>query len=223
MPFPNEFPERCEQCAKSSGPILNRQCKICQELKFDECVLCDLNRRMQEPHNFKCHAYQPVLTIAKTSETKTPDFSGCLRRVDRQESFLKYLRSDKIKYKKALALQKLNHDPDGVFMELKYHFAWNVIHRKPVFRLSSDIFDFIYDRSLKCNELVRGFVNLLWPAPDHIHLYIESDGELSVDTMVQEIKEYLKNAILSELTAIKDELGTESIIWDETYFSETIG
>jgi hypothetical protein len=41
--------------------------------------------------------------------------------------------------------------------------------------------------------------------------------------MVQEIKEYLKNAILSELTAIKDELGTESIIWDETYFSETIG
>ena len=98
-----------------------------------------------------------------------------------------------------------------------------MIHRKPVFRLSSDIFNFIYARSLKCSELVRGFVNLLWLAPDHIHLYVESDGELSVETMIQEIKEYLKNAILSELPAIKDELGTESIIWDETYFSETIG
>jgi REP element-mobilizing transposase RayT len=178
---------------------------------------------MQDPNDFKCYAYQPVLTITKPSETKTPDFSGGLRRIDHQESFMKYLRSDKIQYKKALALQKLNHNPDGVFMELKYHFAWNVIHRKPIFHLSSDIFDFIHDRSLKCSELVRGFANLLWLAPDHIHLYVESDGELSVETMVQKIKEYLKNAILSELTAIKDELGTESIIWDKTYFSETIG
>ena len=223
MPFPNEFPERCEQCVKSYGPILNRQCKFCQELKFDECILCDLNRLMQAPESFKCHAYQPVLTIANPSETKTPDFSGGLKRIDRQKSFLKYLQSDKIKYKKALALQKLNDDPDGVSMELKYHFAWSVVHRKPVFRLSSDVFDFIYDRSLKCSELARGFVNLLWLAPDHIHLYVESDGDLSVETMIHEIKKYLKEAILSELTTIKDILGTESIIWDETYFAETIG
>jgi len=223
MPFPNELPERCEQCAKSSGPILNRKCKLCQELKLDECVLCDLNRLIQDLNDFKCHAYQPVLTIKKPSGTKTPDFSGDLRKIDYQDSFLKYLRSDKIQYKKALALQKLNHDPDGVFMEIKYHFVWNVSHRKPIFRPSSNIFDFIHGRSLKCSELVRGFVNLLWLAPDHIHLYVESNGELSVETMVEKIKEYLKNAILSELTAIKDELGTESIIWDETYFSETIG
>jgi len=223
MPFPNEFPERCKKCAKLSGPLLNRQCKFCRELKFDECILCDLNRRMQDPINFKCHAYQPVLTIIKQSETKTPDFSGDLKKIDYQESFRKYLQSDKLKYKKALALQKLNNDPDYVFMEIKYHFVWSVIHRKPVFRLNSDILDFVYDRSLKCSELVRGLINMLWLAPDHIHLYVESDGELSVETMVQEIKEYLKNAILSELTAIKDELGTERIIWDETYFAETIG
>jgi REP element-mobilizing transposase RayT len=178
---------------------------------------------MQDPINFECHAYQPVLTIIKQSKTKTPDFSGDLKKIDYQESFRRYLRSDKLRYKKALALQKLNNDPDYVFMEIKYHFVLNVIHRKPVFHLNSDIFDFIYDRSLKCSGLVRGLVNLLWLAPDHIHLYVESDGELSVETMVQEIKEHLKNAILSELPAIKDELGTESIIWDETYFSETIG
>jgi REP element-mobilizing transposase RayT len=223
MPFPDEFPERCKQCVKSIGPILNRQCKFCQELKFDECVLCDLNRLMQASHNFKCHAYQPVLTITDPSETKTPDFSGGLKKIDRQESILNYLRSDRIKYKNALALQKLNDDPDGVFMEIKYHFAWSVIHRKPVFRFSSDVFDFIYDRSLKCSELVRGSVNLLWLAPDHIHLYVESDGELSVETMVNEIKEYLNDAILSELTTVNDKLEMESTIWDKTYFAETIG
>jgi REP element-mobilizing transposase RayT len=163
------------------------------------------------------------LTITKSSGTKTPDFSGGLDRIKRQESFRKFLRSDKIKYKKALALQKLNSDPDGVFVKLKYHFAWNVIHRNPIFRHTNDIFDFVYDTSSKCNELVRGFVNLLWLAPDHLHLYVESDGELSVDTMIQDIKEYLQSAMLSESTVIKEEFGTENTIWDESYFSETIG
>ena len=223
MSFLNEFPERCQQCAKLSGPILNRKCKFCQELEFDERVLCDLNRSVQDHHDFKCHAYQPILTITKSSGTKTPDFSGGLDRIKRQESFRKFLLSDKIKYKKALALQKLNRDPDGVFVELKYHFAWNVIHRSPIFPPTNDIFDFVYDTSSKCSERVRGFVNLLWLAPDHLHLYVESDGELSVDTMVQEIKEYLQSAILSELTVIKKEFGMENTIWDGYYFSETIG
>ena len=106
MPFPNELPERCEQCAKSSGPILNRKCKLCQELKFDECVLCDLNRLMQDPNDFKCHAYQPLLTITKPSETKTHDFSGGLRRIDHQESFFKYLRYS-IKANKAAIIMEI--------------------------------------------------------------------------------------------------------------------
>lgn len=223
MLFPDDFPEKCGQCLKSFRQIPNTKCKFCQELKFDESVLCDLNRLVQSSHNFKCNAYQPVLTIVKQSGTKTSDFFEGSKRIERQESIQKYLQSDKIKYKKALALQKMKDDPDGVFMELKYHFAWNVIHRKPVFRIGRDVFDFIYERSLKCSELVGGFVNLLWLAPDHIHLYVESDGELSVETMVNEIKKYLKDAILSELTAIKDQLGTDSIIWDEAYFAETIG
>jgi len=223
MPFPDDFPEKCGKCVKSFRQIPNKQCKFCQELKFDESVLCDLNRLMQSSHNFRCHAYQPVLTIVNQPGKKPPDIFEGSKRIDRQESILKYLRSDKIKYKKALALQKMKDDPDGVFTELKYHFAWNVTHRKPVFRIGSDVFDFIYDRSLKCSGLVGGFVNLLWLAPDHIHLYVESDGELSVETMANKIKKYLKDAILSELTAIKDQFGTDSIIWDETYFTETIG
>ena len=149
MPFPDDFPEKCGQCVKSFRQIPNKQCKFCQELKFDESVLCDLNRLMQSSHNFRCHAYQPVLTIVNQPGKKPPDIFEGSKRIDRQESILKYLRSDKIKYKKALALQKMKDDPDGVFTELKYHFAWNVTHRKPVFRIGSDVFDFIYDRSLK--------------------------------------------------------------------------
>ncbi len=223
MTFSSDFPERCKQCAKSTGPILNRKCRLCQELEFDECVLCDLNRLAQNPLDFKCHAHQPILAITNSSEIKTPDFSGGLNKINRQKSFLKYLRSDKIKYKKALALQKLERDPDGVYVELKYHFVWNVINRRPVFHLTDDIFNDIYDTFLRCSELVGGFVNLLWLASDHLHLYVESDGELSVEKMVQEIKEYSKNSIFTDLTAIKEKVGTENIIWDESYYSETIG
>jgi REP element-mobilizing transposase RayT len=223
MPFLNELPEKCQQCAKLSGPILNKKCKFCQELEFDERVLCDLNRSVQDQQDFKCQAYQPILTITKSSGTKTPNLFGGLDRIKRQESYRKFLESDKIKYMKALALQKLNRDPDGVIVELKYHFVWNVIHRCPIFRHTNDIFDFVYETSLKCSELVRGFVNLIWLAPDHLHLYAESDGELSVDTMVQDVKEYLQNAILSELTFIKEEFGMENTIWDESYYSETLG
>jgi REP element-mobilizing transposase RayT len=52
---------------------------------------------------------------------------------------------------------------------------------------------------------------------------VESDGELSVEKIVQEIKEYSKNVILSEMTTIKEKVGTGNIIWDESYYSETIG
>lgn len=50
MPFPDDFPEKCGQCVKSFRQIPNKQCKFCQELKFDESVLCDLNRLMQSSH-----------------------------------------------------------------------------------------------------------------------------------------------------------------------------
>jgi REP element-mobilizing transposase RayT len=185
------------------------------------CVI--LTRLTQNSLDFKCHAHQPILAVTNSSGIKTPDFSGGLNGINRQKSFLKYLRSDKIKYKKTLALQKLDRDPDGVYVELKYHFVWNVIYRRPVFHLTDDIFDDIYDTFLRCSELVGGIANLLWLASDHLHLYVESDGELSVEKMVQEIKEYSKYAMLSELTSIKEKTGTGNIIWDESYYSETIG
>jgi len=139
-----------------------------------------------------------------------------------KESIQKFLQSDKIKYQKALALQKLKDDPNGVFIDIKYHFAWNVIHRKPVFKPTNETFDFFYDTFLKCNDLVGAFVSLLWLAPDHVHLYVNSDGERSVETMVQEIKRYSNKAILSGLNDIKERLNGIDL-WDVSYFSQTIG
>jgi REP element-mobilizing transposase RayT len=110
-----------------------------------------------------------------------------------------------------------------LFVDFKYHFAWNVIYRKPVFALPANIFDFVSDTFSKCSEMVGGFVDLLWLAPDHLHLYVESDGSNSVETIAQEMKRVSAAAILAEFSDLKASLDAQKDLWDKAYFVESIG
>ena len=223
MSVSNELPEKCHACAKSVVSNIPGKCKFCRELEFHEEVLCHLNRCIQNPVNFRCHAYQPRLKLASPSVKRVADLS-CRPTGDLQGTSLqKLLRQDKIKYERALALQKLERDPDGVYMELKYHLAWNVIYRGPVFMPNDDFFDFFHNTFLECSELVGGLVSLLGLAPDHVHLYLESDEKNSVETVVQEIKRFSKSALLSTFVDLKDGFEAGNELWDNAYFSETIG
>ena len=223
MSIPSEFPPKCLECAKLKGPILNRKCNLCQDLGFCESVLCDLNRCVQPPGDFGCYAFQPILKLAKPSGSEPPDLSGGLTHRPRRDSILELLRSDKIKYDTALALQKLGHDPDGVFVNIKYHLAWNVVERRPVFKRSNDYLILFHDTFSKCGEIVGGGARLLWLAPDHIHVYVESDGEKSVETIIHGLKQFSKRAIASQFHALGQGFGTGREIWDKAYFSETVG
>ena len=60
-------------------------------------------------------------------------------------------------------------------------------------------------------------------APDHIHVYVESDEELSVEKIAHRIKRFSNEAILKKFPYIKDTFGEGAGIWDEAYFVETIG
>jgi len=95
------------------------------------------------------------------------------------------MNSDKVKYQKALALQKLARDPDAVFVELKYHLAWM--------------------------------------APDHVHIYLESDGEKSIEKIVRKLKRVTSKSLLKKFPELKAKLDDGSGLWDEAYFSETLG
>jgi REP element-mobilizing transposase RayT len=223
MSIPCEFPPKCLECAKLKGPILNRKCNLCQDLGFCESILCDLNRCVQTLADFECHAFQPILKLAKPSGSEPPDLSGGLTHRPRQDSILELLRSDKIKYNTALALQKLGRDPDGVFVNIKYHLAWNVVERRPVFKRSDDYLVLFHDTFSKCGEIVGGGASLLWLAPDHIHVYVESDGEKSVETIIHGLKQFSKHAIVRQFHALGQQFGIGREIWDKAYFSETVG
>ena len=223
MSSSNELPAKCIECYKSTVSRFHRKCRFCNELEFEESVLCDLNRRVQDIADFQCHAFQPILRLVDEVITNVTKFDDGSTKKNRKISLVELLKSDKIKYERALALQKLDRDPEGVYVQLKYHFAWSISHRRAVFSPAEDFFGFVYDTFLGCGELVGGFVNLLYMAPDHIHVYVESDGELSVEELAHRIKGFSNKAILKKFPHIRDTFGGSAGIWDEAYFVETIG
>ena len=218
--FRNQFPVKCLECAKSSKPFIHVTCSFCQDLSFQEEVLCDLNRSTQNPTFFECHAFQPLLKLIASSGQETrPE-----RKVQAAEITLeKLLNSDKVKYQRALALQKLARNPDDVMLNIKYHFAWNVISRIPVFKEPASAIDFISNTITTCSEAVGGFACLLWLAPDHIHLYVESDGEVSPDNMAQKLKRLSEAQVIERFPDLIASPEVETGLWDEAYFVETIG
>ena len=216
-------PRKCFECAKFYRHQPHGTCRVCQDFRLDETLLCDLNRRIQNPDRFPCHAFQPLLkTAGPTGEARPLETKPNPPRSQLQ--FLRdFLKSDKIKYQKALALQKLEQDPDGFFINLKYHLLWNTAHRRQIFSPPKAYFEPLFDLFAGFGGLVGGSAALMWVAPDHIHFYVESDGEKSMEAIVKKLKPASSKAILKQLPEIQRKLDEGAGLWDKAYFLETIG
>ena len=220
MSSQNHFPEKCLACAKSSKPFIPGGCRFCQDLSFQEEVLCDLNRSTQDPGFFECHAFQPLLKLVASSrqEARTAPKVQSV-----EDSLEKLFDSDKVKYQRALALQKLTRNPDDIILDIKYHFAWNVIGRRPAFATPEPMIDYIGNAIATCSEAVGGLANLLWLAPDHIHLFVDSDGEVSPDNMAHELRRQTEVAILERFPDLIASTDVGAGLWGDAYFVETVG
>ncbi len=216
----DNFPVKCLECAKSSRPFIHGRCGYCRNLSFQEEVLCCLNRATQNPSSFECHAFVPLLKLVTSSGQENRPESI----VQHAEITIdKLLDTDKIKYQRALALQKLARYPDEVMLDIKYHFVWNVIGRRPAFAEPEPMIEFISDTITTCSEAVGGFASLMWLAPDHIHIYMESDGKVSPENIAQKLKRLSETPIIDQFRNVitSQEFGTG--LWDEAYFVETVG
>ena len=215
-----DLPARCQECAKSVRTFIHEGCSTCQKVSFEEDVLCYLNRSVQDPDSFECHAFQsgPRLSIVSRRggrpESKDQPAEAALDET---------LNSDKLKYRRALALQKLARDPDALMIYVQYHLAWNVAGRRPAFSEPATMLDFVIDTIAGCSDVVGGVAYLLWLAPDHIHVHVESDGEVSPDSMAKEIKRLSEAAILERFPDLVASSEAGQRLWDEAYFVETIG
>ena len=218
-----ELPAKCGECAKSDSSGFHRKCGLCRDLEFNESVLCELNRAVQDITDFECHAFEPILKAVSHEEERMAGTASPPLKRPQKGSYSGLLDSDKIKYQRALALQQLKRDPDGVFIQLKYHILWNVTQRIPVFNTAGNHVDVLYDIFFKSSETAVAFVHLLQLAPDHVHVFVESDGGLSIDEIIKRIKRFTRDAIKEEFPSINDKFEREQGIWDEAYFVETLG
>jgi REP element-mobilizing transposase RayT len=218
MPTSIEIPKKCHECRKYSRPISHGQCTFCQTLAFKERILCDLNRRVQPPGKFECFSFTPTLKLVGSSKQDELYASN-----GSTQTFQNFFESDRFKYQRALAVQKIKNDPDAVFIDIRYHLAWNVVHRRSSFPVPQNAFKMVNDAFFDSGTSVGSFVSLLWLAPDHVHVYLESDGEEALETIVQEIKRLSESSILVRASEIVINAVAGNNLWDRSYFAETIG
>jgi REP element-mobilizing transposase RayT len=217
------LPEICKKCAKLHPSSIHTACELCLDMRFPEEILCDLNRSAQNPSRFECFQFQPALRPVALSVIGIETFPE--RQMDEAiaDNFQALLNSDRLQYQRVLAVQRLQRNPDMVFLDLKYHLVWNVPARKPVFAHPADDINIFQDVFSTCTALVGGFVCVLWLAPDHIHLYVESDGEKSIDAVVRKLKRVSAAALNKNRSKRESQHKADRILWDNVYFVETIG
>jgi len=104
----NELPKECLECAKLETSKNHSSCHICHELGFLESVLCDLNRCVKDEADFQCHAFRHALRLVGAPEKEGLNLDGSFRDVSEREFSKDLFNSDKVKYARALALQKLS-------------------------------------------------------------------------------------------------------------------
>lgn len=187
---------------------------------FDEGNLCDLTRSAQDREGFGCYAFRPVpkprLSSTRSAEDLTDDHKPRMDPLGADAM----LSPDHFKYRQALAAQRVRSDPDSVNVDLKYHLVWNVVRRKPVFLQPAETRRLIDSAFSACSEQIGGTACVLWLAPEHVHVYVESDGEKSIET----VEKVLKRATFHALRASGvSSSGKGCVVWEKAYFAETIG
>jgi REP element-mobilizing transposase RayT len=217
------LPELCNSCKASNDETIANSCRFCIGREFKEYILCDLNRNIQNPQKFQCHAFhaqiRPLLSIVDSCQTR-PENAEADSIIHHKTSLMD---SDRLKYKGSLYLQTALKDPDVVHLDIKFHLVWNVVHRKQLFFDPAKTRDAIDEIFAACNDRIGGIARVIWLAPDHIHVFVESDGEKSVDVITKELKR--QSALALTTPSGSNNLLSKKIrkIWDRAYFAETVG
>jgi len=156
-----------------------------------------------------------MLKIVGSEKGFVPDHAG--NNKDKNELFI----NDKTRYHIALHLQKLGRDSDQVFADLKYHVIWNVFQREKVFPESPDLMESILAIFKNSTKNADTVVLPIWIAADHVHIYVETSGKISIDAITRKIKKATEKK-LTRLLLDMDGRKSKTSLWDDAYFAETV-
>ncbi len=202
-----KIPQICQDCFKFHNKTILHGCDICNKLQFLEENLCDLLRLNRG--DFECDAYKPKLQlVGNNSEYNIQS---------KDESNLS--NSQRKKWKQSYLIQQQKQNPDQIQFKLRYHLVF-ITHARSV-TLSDNYFgSFSKIFSNTTKSFSDTAIELMWISSDHIHLYLDSSTDISVDEIFQAVSSNSERIILMKHPELKPE---NKKLWERGYFVETFG
>lgn len=103
---------------------------------------------------------------------------------------------------------------------LMYHLIWIPKYRKRV--LKGKVAERIKELLYECADLQRWKIEELNIQPDHVHVLVQMNPDVSVSRMVQLFKGMTSKIVREEFPELKEFLWGKSF-WSDGYFAETSG
>ncbi len=208
----------CKNCHKYHNHTILKDCPICNKLEFPENIFCQLTRGGQKGSKlFECVAFSPSLFIVDKNNIKRDVQSSNLIKNEIKEVSI----SKNVKWFQAYADQQLKIDPDQIFFKLKYHICLCTWKRKRFFYDTNiyigKISDILKEIGVLFEETIQ--IYLLWLGVDHIHLYINSAPDYSIDDIVNKTIKNLERDIIK----FPKFYNNDDYILERNYYTETIG
>jgi len=203
----------CDKCHKYQINKPSKNCDFCTRLGFSEEVLCCLARNGSEHGKLtECGAYRPKLSLA------SPEQKDSIPKGNREAN--KSGLTEKEKWFRAYSKQQLQLNPEEIHFKLQFHVCLVSKKRNLVFSNSNKYFE----KTLNIfHQIANNFENtqieVLWLCSDHIHLYINTTPDYSLDEIVDKVIRNSEKEIQSSYPEVMNEF---SGIWESGYFAETI-
>jgi REP element-mobilizing transposase RayT len=166
---------------------------------------------IRDTDTFECDAFRPNLSVVDincSEQSETENIMESSKNLSQKE-----------KWFKAYAVQQLRTDPDQIYFKIRYHIAFSTIQRSKLF--SHQDFEQIEEIF---HQLEFPFedtkIHLLCLAPDHIHLYIDSSPDYSIEDIVNAVMESSEREIMGQLAELQK---FSNALWERAYFLEGIG
>jgi REP element-mobilizing transposase RayT len=160
---------------------------------------------------FKCDAFRPNLSVVNVTRSEQSETENVVESSGNL--------SQKEKWFKAYAVQQLRIDPDQIHFKIRYHIAISTIQRSKLFSHQNfEKIDKIFHQLEFPFEDTK--IYLLCSAPDHIHLYIDSSPDYSIEEIVNAVMESSEREIVIQLPELQK---FSNALWERAYFLEGIG
>lgn len=199
----------CNKCFKYYNPVISGNCSFCQKYGFQENILCDLTRAVQNSCEIECFSFKPNISVV--GENKE-----IFKTVPNSDKGL----AERHKWLKAYAIQQLKSNPDQTVCNLNFHVCLVTASRENLFE---DIADELIENSpvfQNAEDKYDSKISLLCVGYDHIHLHINTTPSYSVDKVINNVIEHLNSGIKNEFP---DLFNNREVIFEKSYFCETIG